>query len=102
MNSSTKRRHTIIHFPHAETLRYARLDTLWEERTNAGSDLILDYHELVLETAPQLVSPNGKPAEYLQGQYIPRRLRFAGISALQRTGLFSDPDNFPVDHRSEE
>lgn len=88
----------IPYCPFAETLRYTRLDTLREETKRDHCSLVMDYQELVLDGAPQLVEYDGAPAEYLEGHYVPRRLRFSGVTLLQREGLYENLDSLPFDH----
>ena len=88
----------IPHFPFAESLRYARLDGLREEQARNNTAVVLDYHELVLDSAPKVVIHDGAPAEYLQGYYVPRRLRFSGISLFKGSNLYTALENLPTDH----
>jgi hypothetical protein len=97
MRRSTKHAQ-IPYFPLVETLRHARLDTLWEEPGPRGNSLVLDYQELVPDAPPQLVKRNDSLAECLQGHYVPRRLRFAGLTLLKQKGLYATLDLLPPDH----
>ncbi len=93
-----QRRARILTFPKAETLRNARLDNLTERGQGERHDLLLDYHELRLRGEPDLLLDGGIPAEHVLGDWVPRRLRFAGLTLLNRKGLFSRLDTLPADH----
>jgi len=93
-----QRRARILTFPKAETLRNARLDDLVERGQGERHDLLLDYHELRLHGEPDLLFDGGRPAEHVLGEWVPRRLRFAGLTLLNRKGLFSHLETLPVDH----
>lgn len=93
-----QRRARILNFPKAETLRNARLDEITELKKGERHDLVLDYHELRLHAEPDLLMDEGSPAEHVVGEWVPRRLRFSGLSMLNRKGLFSHLERLPLDH----
>jgi len=85
-------------FPYAAALSGARLAALHEETHDQHLDLIVDYDELQLSTPSELFHRDGKLSERVQGQYHPRRLRFIGVQALERTGLYTQLDTVPPEH----
>ncbi len=89
-------------FPYAPSLQGARLDSLREETTGRRHDLMLDYHELSPITLPELFKRNGKIYERIQGNFIPRRLRFVGIQELKLNGIYEKLDQTPLDHPARE
>ncbi len=93
------RTHSFIHpFPFAEAFRNARLDDLREEMQGERRDLIIDFHELH-PTAPfTLVEQNEKPAERVQGEYIPRRVRFIDLAWIDREGVYNTLETVPREH----
>jgi hypothetical protein len=92
------RHHRILAFPYTDSLASARLDALYEESQGQRRDLVMDYQELCLLGPPELFSRNGQPCERVQGNYVPRRLRFAGLRWLERTGLYTQLETIPLDH----
>ncbi len=88
----------ILTFPYADSLSSARLDALTEVFHGKRHDLILDYHELCLLAPPEMSSRDGQPCEQVQGQYVPRRLRFMGIRWIERSGLYAQLESLPLDH----
>ncbi len=97
MPSST-RRARILTFPQAATLRDARLGDLREINTGERQDLVMDYHELRYLSEPELLLQNGKPAEHVVGEWVPRRMRFQDLSMLSRKGLYGHLDTISINH----
>jgi hypothetical protein len=87
----------ILAFPYAESLMNARLDALYDEQHGRRRDLVVDYDELQLSRPVELVMCDGRPCERIQGHYVPRRLRFVGVSFIQRTGFYAHLDDVPID-----
>jgi hypothetical protein len=91
-------RHTrILEFPHTRSLVNAQLDDLREETHGKRRDLIFDYRELRLSAAPELITVDGQPHERLQGEYVPRCLRFRDLGWIQSRGAFTHLSDVPPD-----
>jgi hypothetical protein len=86
----------ILEFPHTRSLVNARLDDVQEETHGVQHELVLDYQELLLAAPPLLIERNGQPHEMVRGEYVPRRLRFRRLSALQSSGLFTHLSAVPL------
>ncbi|NDJ75967.1 MAG: hypothetical protein GYB65_06885 [Chloroflexi bacterium] len=88
MTTSPPHDHTpeILSFPPADSLVDARLDAL--HTSDADQTLVLDYRELRLHAAPDVVMRDGRLLEHLRGEYVPRRLRFEGVHNLRQTGVY--------------
>ncbi len=82
----------ILPFPLANTVQNARLDALSNISVGKRHDLIMDYRELEMLVPPILSELNGQPQERIEGQYIPRRLRFSDVTDVDCTGLFTQRD----------
>ena len=89
-------------FPYAPSLQGARLDSLCEEIIGKRHDLVLDYHELSPIASPEIFERNGKIYERIQGNFIPRRLRFVGVENLEISGVYQKLDETPLDHPARE
>lgn len=85
-------------FPHAPALSGARLDALHEETRGSRTDLMVDFHELKLSAPPELSNHHGQLSERVRGHYLPRRLRFVDVKALQLTGLYTQLSDIPPHH----
>jgi hypothetical protein len=85
-------------FPYADSLLNAWLEDIREERVGRHKHLLLDYQEFFLHAPPELLEDRGRPAERVRGHYIPRRLRFTGVTRLLRRGLYERIGQIPPDH----
>jgi hypothetical protein len=85
-------------FPYAASLQGVRLDALSVE----GRDLLFDYQEFVPRAAPTLFIRDGVVWERRQGEFVPRRLRFKGVTDLQLSGVYEDLNQAPQDHPARE
>ena len=88
----------ILNFPYARSLQGAILEALREEVHGKRLDLVTDYQELRPSIPPDLLLSDGRPCERVQGQYVPRRLRFKGVHLLERTGVYARLEGVPRDH----
>ena len=89
-------------FPYAASLQGARLDNLREEGNGNRCDLVLEYHEFSPTILPEIFLRNGKLYEQVQGEFIPRRLRFLGVEELKIGGIYEKLDETPLDHPAHE
>jgi hypothetical protein len=85
-------------FPYAASLQGARLDGLRVE----GDDLLLEYQEFFARTTPSLFMKEGVIWEGVQGEIIPHRLRFQGVTELKVSGVYEDLEQAPPDHPARE
>ncbi len=88
-------------FPYVLSLQGARLDNLHEER-GKRHDLLLDYQEFSPTIPSKIFKRDGKIYERIQGNFIPRRLRFAGIEDLKISGAYKKLDDTFPDHPARE
>lgn len=85
--------------PDGESLRGALLEDLrLDDGSPARASLVLDYLELRLGEPPAFELRRGRLFERLNGEYIPRRLRFSGLIDVQRTGLYQNLSAVPREH----
>jgi hypothetical protein len=89
-------------FPYATSLQGARLDNLCEEFTGKRRDLVLDYHELSPTAPAEIIQRGGKIYEQIQGNFLPRRLRFAGIEQPKISGAYKKLEETSLDHPARE
>ena len=73
----------LLTFPVDETPAGGLLESLQLETRRGRTDLLFDYHALQLTAPPLLVERDGRPWERIQGQYVPRRLRFTDVKIMQ-------------------
>ncbi len=90
----------IPNLPFADSLAGARLDSLHDEIQGGRRDFIVDYHELRPIAPPQIGDTGGRLYERVCGEFIPRRIRFTGVSSLRCEGDLKDLDALPMDHPS--
>ena len=91
-------RFRILAFRYADSLSAARLRGVAQDKRGDRLDLVLDYDEL-RQTAPGRLSiSQGRIYEHIQGEYLPRRVRFMGVSGLECSGLYAHLDDVPLDH----
>jgi hypothetical protein len=95
---ATVERLRILAFHHADSLAAARLRGISPEVHGPRQDVELDYDELRLTAPPTLSLPQGQVREHMQGHYLPRRLRFMGVSGVECSGLYACLDDVPLDH----
>jgi hypothetical protein len=97
MAKPTKHARVLV-FPYADSLASARLDGFYEETHGKRRDFVIEYQEFRLLSPPELIDNNGQPGERVQGEYVPRRLRFASLRWLERAGLYTQLEALPLDH----
>ena len=73
------------------------LDALHLEMHGTRIDLLVDYHELRLSARPELFERDGQPWERVQGEYIPRRLRFVDAFLVKEEGIMTCLEGLPQD-----
>ena len=78
------------------------MEKLHEEIKGKRHDLVLDYHEFSPTILPEIFLQNGKLYEQVQGESIPRRLRFLGVEELKISGVYENLDETPLDHPARE
>lgn len=89
----------ILSFPFLASLTNAQLLSVEQEKQADGSlQLVVDYLELELSQAPELIEQDGRPAERLEGLYYPRRLRFYAVQDLLLLGAMSALSTLPSEH----
>ncbi len=98
LRASTKTHARIHAFPFAGYFQHGRLDGLRLEKHGTGKDLVIDLGELRLSTPPVLIEHQGRPAERLQAEYHPKRLRFSNLSWIRQEGLYERLETVPVNH----
>ena len=88
----------ILSFRYADSMSAARLMRLAQDTTGQRRDLVLDYDELRLSEPGHLSNENGHIYEHVRGDYLPRRIRFMGVSELECSGLYAHLDDVPLKH----
>jgi hypothetical protein len=88
----------LLAVPYYDSLFGAQLEGLAEERHGKRTDFLIDYHELRLHRLPELVLCDGRPYEQVQGDYVPRRLRFRNLRRVRCTGAYAALETLPADH----
>jgi len=89
-------------FPYAASLQGAWLENLREEANGKRHDLLLEYQEFSPILPPKILMREGTVYERIRGRYIPRRLRFPDIEALQIDGVYKDLSQAGPDHPARE
>jgi hypothetical protein len=92
----------ILPFPFSGMLAGGHLDALRQECHGNRTDLLMDYHELCYTAPPTLLEQDGKPCEQVQGELIPRRVRFTSIQITEGAALCDQLDRLPPDHPARE
>lgn len=94
----TRNHARIPDFPQARIFANARLIDLHEESRGLRQDLVIDLHELVIKGQPELFLGEHGPCERVEGCFSPRRMRFVGVSGLERSAYYQDLSVIPLDH----
>jgi hypothetical protein len=92
------RRMRIVPFRYAETFSAARLRAVTPAQNGQRLNLVLDYDELAFDQPSELLFDQGRVFEHVHGRYVPRCLRFMGVSGLECSGLYAHLDDLPLDH----
>lgn len=82
----------------ARSLLGARLDSYYEETQGERHDVVVNYHALELSEPAEMVWEDGRVVERVKGVYVPRRLRFKGVTSLCCEGPFAQMKTLPPDH----
>lgn len=90
----------IIQLPESETIQGGRLDSLRVEKIGRRQDLTLDFQGFVPSKPSLMLMEQDILYERLEGHFVPRRLRFVGISDLKQTGLYESLDALPLLHEA--
>ena len=90
----------IIQIPEPETIQGGRLDSLRVETVGRRVDLLMDFQGFVPSKPSLMLMEQGVLYERLEGHFVPRRLRFTGISELKQTGLYQNLDALPPLHEA--
>ena len=88
----------IIHVPGAKYLHGAHLDSIRVERNGRREDLIIDFLGFTPNAPPMLLIEEEMVYERLEGNTLPKRLRFEGLKDIAINGLFEKLDELPHDH----
>lgn len=88
-------------FPYHDNLFGARLVAIREEPDATGEragDILFDIEELRLLKPPQRCGSPLSPEEWVEGEYLPRTLRFKGGEWVQRSPILEQLDHVPPEH----
>lgn len=88
----------LLPVPDAETLLGARIDGVYIRLHGIHRDFLVDYQELRLLAPPGLEQRNGLLVEVIQGEHVPRRLRFCDVRDFECSGLFEGLAKLPLEH----
>lgn len=91
------KRSRFYHFPHNDLLFDAHLDSIREEPSGRGKDIVIDFQALELVSAPVPHVRDGRPHESADGEYRPMRLRFRRAEWVAHTGPYADLAAIPDD-----
>jgi hypothetical protein len=83
-------------FPYHDTLFGARLVEIREEPH--ASDILFDFEELRLASPPRPCGSPLWPEEWVEGEYVPRTLRFKQAEWIQRSPILEQLDQVPPEH----
>lgn len=86
----------IINIPQPESIQGGRLDSLRVETVGRRHDLVMDFQGFVPSVPSLLLIEQEMLYERLEGYFVPRRLRFMGVTDLVQTGLFKNLDTLPL------
>ncbi len=90
----------IINIPEPESIQGGRLDSVRVEAVGKRQDLIMDFQGFVPSKPSLLLIEEEILYERLEGHFVPRRLRFTGITELMQTGLYQNLDALPLMHEA--
>jgi hypothetical protein len=89
------RSHTrIIQRPFAASLQGAMLDSYAEEQVNGQPGITLNIRALEHKSS-ELFEHDGRIFERIQGDYVPIRLHFTGVSKLKSSDFFTNLNSLP-------
>lgn len=90
----------IVQIPDPETIQGGRLDSLRVETVGKRRNLIMDFQGFVPSKPSLMLMEQNILYERLKGYFVPRRLRFVGVSDLKQTGLYENLDALPPLHEA--
>ena len=90
----------ILHIPDHKSVQGGRLDSLRVETVGKRQDLVMDFQGFIPSKPSLMLMEQGILYERLEGHFVPRRLRFTGISELKQTGLYKNLDALPPLHEA--
>ena len=90
----------IIRIPDHKTIQGGRLDSLRLETVGKRVDLVMDFQGFIPSKPSLMLMEQGILYERMEGYFVPRRLRFTGISELKQTGLYQNLDALPPLHEA--
>lgn len=90
----------IVQIPEPETIQGGRLDSLRVEAVGKRRDLIMDFQGFVPSKPSLMLMEQDVLYERLKGHFVPRRLRFTGVTNLKQTGLYQNLDALPPLHEA--
>jgi hypothetical protein len=90
----------IIKIPQSKSLQGGRLDSIRLESVGRRRDLVMDFQGFIPSVPSLLLMEQESLYERLEGHFIPRRLRFMGITNLNQIGLFKNLDSLPLTHEA--
>lgn len=89
----------IYPFPYHDNLFGARLvDLRTEASEQGGSDILLDFEELRLVKPPQPCGSPLWPEEWVEGEYVPRTLRFKDAAWVTLSPMMEQMSAIPPEH----
>lgn len=88
----------LLPIPNAETLLGARIEGVYLALHGIHRDFLVDYHELKPLAPPRLHLKNDLLVETIQGEHIPRRIRFCDVRDFECSGLFEKLFSLPMEH----
>lgn len=88
----------MLAFPTEEILGGGLLDSLRLEENHGRTDLLFDYHAWQHSVPPVLFERDGRAWEHIQGQYVPRRLRFVDMKIVQGEAVGFSLAGLPPQH----
>jgi hypothetical protein len=90
----------ITEIPQSVAIQGGRLDSLRVESVGRRRDLLMDFQGFVSSVPSLLLIEQETLYERLEGHFIPRRLRFTGVTDLVQTGMFENLDSLPLKHEA--
>lgn len=90
----------IINIPNPETIQGGRLDSVRLETVDGRNDLVMDFQGFVSSKPSLMLIEEEILYERLEGHFIPRRLRFTGVTQVQQMGLYENLEALPPMHEA--
>ncbi len=91
----------MLPFPTGASPARGHIQVLHRQQHGTRTDLLMEYQELRLTAPPRLSEQQGKLYEHLQGEWVPRRLRFSGVE-MEWHEWCAQLDTLPQDHPARE